>query len=245
MEESAGNHALARSCAHTGPGAVGTAAFHVSPTAPLRASAVGTCCYQHVNLGRAARSRPQAAADRALTGTRAEGAGYPCPPPMTGAGRAVCSRKRMAEREVSPDLIRVINVPFEARGSARSCGRGTRITVGAGGVGAARLLRAGPSGPDSERDRETDGERPKWRERGSVDREKHKRGNGGGGGVQSQTDTQSKTCRETPLGDTLGDNSQSPKGMHVTSLDLPKTLVSFPQLPCRTCWPLSAGPSQK
>lgn len=78
----------------------------------------------------------------ALTGTGAgKRAGLPSRPRGAGRrrpaglrGHTVCSWLRMAERGVSPDLIRVINVPFEAREIAQSCGKGVQITGWGGAV---------------------------------------------------------------------------------------------------------------
>ena len=110
----------------------------------------------------------------ALTGTGAgKRAGLPSRPRGAGRrrpaglrGHTVCSWLRMAERGVSPDLIRVINVPFEAREIAQSCGKGVQITGWGGGpwTVSARLLKACPSGSDTEGDRVTERDRRKGRE---------------------------------------------------------------------------------
>lgn len=55
---------------------------------------------------------------------------------------------------VSPDLIRVINVPFEAQESLRAVGEGHRSEGGGTRTVSVHLLKACPSGSDRERDRE-------------------------------------------------------------------------------------------
>lgn len=88
-----------------------------------------------------------------------EARGHPSPPHWVGRrqpGWRVCSvfLAPGGRCRVSPDLIRVINVPFEAQESLRAVGEGYRSEGGGTRTVSVHLLKACPSGSDRERDRE-------------------------------------------------------------------------------------------
>lgn len=149
----------------------------------------------------------------------------------------MCSQLRMAEHGVSPDLITVINVSFEAGESAQSCGKGEQIT-GWGGAGTVpeRLLKACPSGSDSEtkRQAETEGDQV----RGGADGGGHKQGGRGWGG---HSDLERGSQRQREAGG--GEHGRSRAQGAGTAIARPPG--AFFNLPWKTHWHPSARPYKR